>query len=149
MEEKLPEGWTLQWSSRYNAPYYFHASSGESRWGKPAEQAENVPGSGKRGGSAEGSEEQAGKRVRKVQEEGKEGQEVGERGGRVAVVVPYRDLHPEQQREAQLQRFYPFMTRCGGMDGCEVMRWLDICFFWCVVWLYLSCFWVDFGFFWG
>jgi hypothetical protein len=32
-------------------------------------------------------------------------------GPRVAVLVPFRDLHAQQQRAEHLQRFVPFMTQ--------------------------------------
>lgn len=44
----------------------------------------------------------------------------GTEGGRppsVAVIVPYRDLHPEQSRAAQLAKFIPHMSRFLGGGG--------------------------------
>lgn len=110
MESGLPEGWTKEWSSKYNQHYYFHAETGESKWTKPetntTSSSDDAELAHKRK-TAENSEEKTEKRAKNEVSEEK----VGVARGRVAILVPYRDLHPEQQREAHLQRFYPFMTR--------------------------------------
>ena len=115
MEESLPEGWTKQMSSKHNQHYYYHAATGESRWERPT--------------AIEASSESTATTKRKATSESEKNDEEVKSGGdakrqreqptessvstthKVAIIVPFRDLHVEQNREAQLQQFFPYMTR--------------------------------------
>ncbi len=109
---RLPkgEGWVCCWSRTYKQSYFFNTLTQESCW------------SGEREGS-----------------EGGEGVEVQQCGGsrplqsplkrarteicgeparvKVAIIVPFRDLHEEQQREKHLGRFVPYMSKF--MEGSD------------------------------
>lgn len=103
--------WQKLISEKYQQPYWFNALTGESRWEEPLLQ-EKRPGESQqkditdrnnheRRGDEE--EQQPSKKQRRIP---KQHSPVD-----IVIIVPFRDLHHEQKRLQQLQRFVPVMTR--------------------------------------
>ncbi len=99
---RLPkgEGWVCCWSKTYKESYFFNTLTQESCWSGEREGSV-VEGNG----SPPASQQHPPlKRVRtEVRGE--------EEKVKVAIIVPFRDLHKEQEREKHLARFVPYMTK--------------------------------------
>lgn len=87
-EPQLPAEWTKCLSSKHQRYYWFNSATGESRWTPPPAPA---PGS-----NGDGTAARAAKRRRPSEP-------------RVAIIVPFRDLHAEQKRMSHLEAFAPHM----------------------------------------
>lgn len=96
LTQQLPPGVQIVISRTYpGAPYFFNTFTGEASW--------TAPPSHKRG-----------------RENGDDGDRLAKKAAnaaRVAIIVPYRDLHPEQKRASHLNKFIermtPFMQKAG------------------------------------
>jgi hypothetical protein len=108
MSDKLPEGWTKEFSRSQNRDYYFHNATKTSLWSleevqrflmnqNPNTNVLPVNDDKKEVTVTETTQGHTEKRQKVM-------------GNRVAIVVPFRDLDPKQERQAQLQRFVPYMS---------------------------------------
>jgi WW domain len=122
--------WTKQYSKKNQREYYFNTETGESRWEPPQDWVQEGPGqqpteengvSERRKRSEELTGEHEGHNAKieeyeetKAAEVPVGGTEVQEakrrRTDSVCIIVPFRDLHPEQHRSEQLHRFYPALS---------------------------------------
>lgn len=106
--------WQVHHSKKYNASYWFNSATGETSWSKPsgllvsATKDTKVPSATK---SSDEDEPRA-KRFRSLGAEDVAQQAPRPAGAKVAIIVPFRDLHVEQKRSEHLKRFVPEMSRC-------------------------------------
>ena len=95
MEDKeplLPEGWQKCYSKSHNAYYYFNAKNGKTSWTFPANELNrDLP-------NRDALPTQDSKR-RRLDEH------------KVAIIVPFRDLHAEQNRQKHLKKFAPNIVK--------------------------------------
>jgi len=102
-EHSLPRGWTKGFSRSQQKTYYVHAATKHTQWRFPTEseireraaRAESSSSAKRAGGGGD----HAMKRTK-----------VSPDATSVAVIVPYRDLHPKQNRARHLREFVPHMT---------------------------------------
>jgi hypothetical protein len=90
-------GWQKCFSKRYGTEYWFNTLNGKKSWEDPS-----VTSAGKEAEAVGGQKES--KRLRAPMATN------GAPRTKVAIVVPFRDLHAEQKRGNQLRQFFPFMT---------------------------------------
>ena len=106
VEIVLPEGWKKCFSTKYNAPYYFNSSNGTTSWTIPTtpsvttQPLETLSGSKR---TIEGIEATV---CKKLKDDDTNTVKV-----KVAIVVPFRDLHKEQNRQRHLQQFIPEIVK--------------------------------------
>lgn len=81
-------------STKYAVPYWFNAQTGESRWTDPNERGDF-------------SIEESSKR-RRIESDVVESRNCVDG---IAIIVPFRDIHPEQNRSMHVSRFIPEMSR--------------------------------------
>ncbi|CAK9013390.1 4-GalTase 1) (Beta4Gal-T1) (b4Gal-T1) (Beta-N-acetylglucosaminyl-glycolipid beta-1 [Durusdinium trenchii] len=104
---KLPPGWTREFSKSQKREYFFHVESGKSVWSLA--DLERV-----RSSSAGG----ATKRNREETQDGAQAKKSKKEGRRVAIIVPFRDLHKAQRRKEHLDKFVPHMSKyLAGIPG--------------------------------
>ena len=89
----IPEGWSKGLSRTLKRPYYYHVASQHTQWHFPTPKEAKDP----HGTKERLRNEQHAKRQRKLNS--------------VAIIVPYRDLHPTQNRARHLQQFVPHMKK--------------------------------------
>lgn len=87
-QKPLPEGWSRVKSRSQNRYYYIHNESQKTQWDFPSD-ADSPPA----------------KRLRV------EHTSFSKDKPSIAIIVPFRDLHPEQQRSAHLAKFVPHMRK--------------------------------------
>lgn len=126
--EKLPPGWIKCQSEKYGRPYFFDTQTNKSRWfppdavkdstKQPSQLQPQVPqniSQGFEGGRKRSHEDSStmgkAKHSRLLGDmSGRTPSAAGDRDGvKVAIIVPYRDLHPAQRRAEHLRQFVPFM----------------------------------------
>ncbi|KAL7548254.1 hypothetical protein ACHAWF_011542 [Thalassiosira exigua] len=96
----IPKGWSRGVSRTLNRPYYFHRASRHTQWHFPTPAEASDPSGTKR----------------RMDEERKQGAATKTKKRRrelnsVAIIVPYRDLHPAQNRARHLHQFVPHMKK--------------------------------------
>lgn len=89
----IPEGWSRGVSRTLKRPYYYHVASQHTQWHFPTPQEAKDP----HGTKERLRNEQHAKRQKMLNS--------------VAIIVPYRDLHPTQNRARHLQQFVPHMKK--------------------------------------
>jgi hypothetical protein len=93
----LPPGWSLGHSRTLNnRPYYYHKSSWHTQWHFPTPSEAKDPVGTK-------------KRMASQQQQKREQRQAESKLPSIAIIVPYRDLHPLQNRSKHLKRFVPHM----------------------------------------
>mmetsp|Transcript_17497 Transcript_17497/g.36907 ORF Transcript_17497/g.36907 Transcript_17497/m.36907 type:complete len:338 (+) Transcript_17497:226-1239(+) len=92
----IPDGWSRGVSRTLSRPYYFHRASRHTQWHFPTPSEARDPSGTKRRMSQE-QQQKLEKKRKKLNS--------------VAIIVPYRDLHPSQNRAKHLQQFIPHMKR--------------------------------------
>lgn len=130
--------WSKVFSHTHQAYYWFNASTGESSWTEPEGSATAAPGGGRgsdstdqrtsagkidgqaasaAGAASSREEEEPSTKRRKVAESdgssstGASTSTTARTGHKIAIIVPFRDLHVEQKRSEHLRAFVPAMTR--------------------------------------
>lgn len=124
----LPPGWTKVYSNSQRRYYWHHAETSTSQWTPPSaneardpllakkraeektrkEREEMERERRKRGGAeVDGGGDSGGGRAKKTKSDNSTGPLVG---SKVVIIVPYRDLHVEQNRAAHLAQFHPHMV---------------------------------------
>mmetsp|Transcript_13354 Transcript_13354/g.20020 ORF Transcript_13354/g.20020 Transcript_13354/m.20020 type:complete len:371 (+) Transcript_13354:35-1147(+) len=110
-EVNLPEGWKKCYSTKYKASYYFNTTNGSTSWTIPTIPATTSttaktldinpikPQSGSKR-TIEEADERACKKFKG-----------DDNIVKVAIVVPFRDLHKEQNRLRHLKQFIPEMLK--------------------------------------
>jgi hypothetical protein len=115
-DELTPEGWTKQWSKSQNRHYYYRLRTNTSLW-SVAEVKELVSKE-----EGEGSHKRVKLSPSTTTTNG-ESQEKKEQP-RLAIIVPFRDLHPAQDRAKHLAAFLPhmqkFLSKDVGLDRFRV-----------------------------
>jgi hypothetical protein len=118
----MSEVWQKLVSEKYQLPYWFNFITGESRWEDPTlpqnavavnqQERTEMNGSeqgnqmGRRNETKEGDEQPSKKQKVQSGENHQPNPQID-----IAIIVPFRDLHHEQKRRQQLERFVPEMTR--------------------------------------
>jgi hypothetical protein len=106
--EPLPKGWIECWSKSKSKPYWYHAASNKYLWYRPKllnnDKDDDEP-------------LQPSKRARS--EPASSSSSPSTSSSKVAIIVPYRDLHSEQKRAAHLTRFVPAMQSFLTDAGCN------------------------------
>ena len=92
----VPAGWTRGVSRTLNRPYYYHRATCHTQWHFPTPAEAGDPSGTKRRMETE-RQQRIEKRRRELNS--------------VAIIVPYRDLHPSQNRAKHLQQFVPHMKQ--------------------------------------
>ena len=118
--DPLPPGWMRQFSKSQNRNFYFHKDTKHTQWHFPTASEAKDPIKAKE--RAEAAKER--ERKRQAQQPApavaestnskrpKMNDTIAELDATsVAVIVPYRDLHKEQQRAAHLRKFVPHMVQ--------------------------------------
>jgi WW domain/N-terminal region of glycosyl transferase group 7 len=97
MAEQVPAGWLTARSSTYGQIYYFNTFTGQGQWNRPVSKRPR---------------EDAAAQVLPQQQRPKleATQQSAQLVPRVAIIVPFRDEHKEQNRSAHLAQFVPKMT---------------------------------------
>ena len=91
--------WIQHFSKTHeNASYWVNSKTGEKRWSKPDDSAERCS-------VTEEDSERVSKRARID-----EPIAVREVGVKIAIIVPFRDNHPEQKRSEHLAAFIPALS---------------------------------------
>jgi hypothetical protein len=120
--------WEEHLSRQHQRPYWFNTQTGERVWERPANVAppsSSAPSSSSSSSSARddarkdsegaaGSDGGAATKKRKRSDGSDDGTAASAAAAppvKVAVIVPYRDLHQEQSRRKHLDRFIPGMTK--------------------------------------
>jgi hypothetical protein len=98
----IPKGWTRGVSTTLNRPYYYHRESRHTQWHFPTPSEASDP---------------IGTKQRMAEERRNKKREML---NSVAIIVPYRDLHPSQDRSKQLHQFVPHMKYF--LDGLVASR---------------------------
>lgn len=97
-QKPLPKGWVRHMSRSQNRYYFIHTATQKTQWTFPTpDQADDD----------DSAAPPAVKRARLDQP----APNFTKSKPSVAIIVPFRDLHPEQQRSAHLARFVPHMTK--------------------------------------
>ena len=91
----IPKGWTRGISSTLHRPYYYHRESRHTQWHFPTPTEARDPRGTKERMASERLRAREGKKRRTLNS--------------VAIVVPYRDIHPSQNRSRHLEKFVPHM----------------------------------------
>lgn len=127
----LPKGWSRGFSNSQQRHYYFHAATKHTQWHFPTASEAADPLKAKRRAEINADQERKRKsgeglgtivhNVAKISAE-KDDNKVAKRqrtdpdallaladSTSVAIIVPYRDLHPDQNRAAHLAKFVPHM----------------------------------------
>ena len=101
----LPSGWSKGFSRSQKKVYYVHAPTEHTQWSRPTpsevEDREAMSG-GKRPSSSD-RDRGGGSAPKRAKPSGPS----------VAIIVPYRDLHAEQNRAKHLRAFVPYMKSFG------------------------------------
>jgi hypothetical protein len=113
----LPSGWVRCYSKSQQTNYYFHKASNTNQWHFPtATEAEN-PEVAKRRLEENVAKQQEATRMKKKPRLDNDNvaataaaAEANLMAVSVAIIVPFRDLHPEQNRSTHLKKFVPHMT---------------------------------------
>lgn len=136
--DPLPPGWTRQYSKSNAKYFYHHKMTNVTQWHFPTASEARDPNVAKR--RAEEAQEREKKRAAEVSSYSTETSVDSSKRPRtalasngdnitleladktcVAIIVPYRDLHPAQHRAAHLQKFIPhmisFLNRCKRDQG--------------------------------
>ncbi|KAL9191383.1 hypothetical protein ACHAXT_001089 [Thalassiosira profunda] len=92
----VPAGWTRGVSQTLNRPYYYHRATCHTQWHFPTPAEAGDPSGTKRRMETE-RQQRIEKRRRELNS--------------VAIIVPYRDLHPSQNRAKHLHQFVPHMKQ--------------------------------------
>jgi WW domain/N-terminal region of glycosyl transferase group 7 len=104
MAEQVPAGWLTAHSNTYGQIYYFNTFTGKGQWNRPPLKRPREDG------TAQVLPQQQRPKLEAAQQS-------AQLVLRVAIIVPFRDEHKEQNRSAHLAQFAPkmteFMSRCG------------------------------------
>ncbi len=90
----IPKGWSRGISQTLNRPYYFHRQAKHTQWHFPTPAEAADP---------------AGTKRRMFEERSKRYKSSASTKDSIAIIVPYRDLHPTQNRAKHLRAFIPHM----------------------------------------
>mmetsp|Transcript_4046 Transcript_4046/g.7659 ORF Transcript_4046/g.7659 Transcript_4046/m.7659 type:complete len:348 (+) Transcript_4046:230-1273(+) len=110
----LPPGWTKAWSNSQRKYYWHHASTKTSQWHPPTATEAANPLVAKRRTEEKTEAEHGSQAVKKARTGPASTIDASDSALdtiSVAIIVPYRDLHPAQNRAAHLERFHPHMVR--------------------------------------
>lgn len=125
--KKLPPGWVKCESSKYDASYFFDTQTGKSSWfppealaisgnreqeqpSSPPEPYESPPPPIERAQVRPLEDSFPPPQAKRSRPGGASlSSAAGDGGVKVAVIVPFRDLHREQRRGEHLKRFVPYM----------------------------------------
>lgn len=117
VSDPLPPGWTRAYSKSNKKYYYAHAATGVTQWHFPtAREVQDPQLAQKRAAEAKEREQQrkqqSSKRAKYNNAASEDDDDEDDWDARsVAIIVPFRDLHPEQNRSAHLQQFIPHMLQ--------------------------------------
>lgn len=126
-EQPLPKGWTKQFSRSQKRNFYFHEATKTSIWHFPTDDEARDPIKAKETADKKTKQEleqQTKKRPSNSLESTKVSIPPAKKQHlsdddvlgladktNVAIIVPFRDIHPEQNRSKHLQRFIPYMKQ--------------------------------------
>jgi hypothetical protein len=105
--EQTPDNtkWTKHFSNKYKVYYWFNSENGKSVWDRPDvsiisenDSTNNNDSKKRRHEDISGPVEMSSMKKSTL-------------SVKVAIIVPFRDIHPEQNRSAHCNRFIPEMTR--------------------------------------
>ena len=103
--------WQEHFSKTHQQPYWFNAKTGVRSWERPKEVSSSVLAKDDRK-TDDGKGIADGNVAKKQRREGEYNTKAPEPlTTKVAIIVPYRDLHQEQGRRKQLDKFIPDMTK--------------------------------------
>jgi hypothetical protein len=95
----MPEGWVKVFSKTHQKDYFFHKETGKTQWVMPtsddATAIEAKPAAGEKAEAGDKTSSRPNKAAA---------------NNKTAIIVPFRDLHEEQQRKKHLETFIPAMT---------------------------------------
>jgi WW domain/N-terminal region of glycosyl transferase group 7 len=97
MAEQVPAGWLIARSNTYSQTYYFNTFTGKGQWNRPPSKRPREDA------TAQALPQQQRPKVEASQQS-------AQLVPRVAIIVPFRDEHKEQNRSAHLAQFAPRMT---------------------------------------
>ena len=105
---RMEGDWQEHFSKTHQQPYWFNAQTGARSWERPKEASSSVLVKGDR----HADDGVDGNVTKKQKREGECTTKATESlSTKVAIIVPYRDLHQEQGRRKQLDQFIPGMTK--------------------------------------
>ena len=129
----LPKGWTRQYSKSQKKYYYSHAETKHTQWHPPTASEVADPNKAKKRAQdnekrerermAQGAGGSSPKRQRTSEPQSKPSTKSTAASAassdlfeladttNVAIIVPFRDIHPKQQRAKHLQKFIPHMVQ--------------------------------------
>lgn len=107
-EQALPPGWAKAYSNSNKKYYYFHQATDTKQWHFPTASEAKDPTIAKR--RAEKAKEREYSKRPKIAATPDAALKLADTVS-VAIIVPFRDLHEEQQRSAHLKQFVPHMVR--------------------------------------
>ena len=112
----LPPGWTKAWSNSQKKHYWHHVSTKTSQWHPPTATEAANPLVAKRR-AEEKTEAEHGTAHPPAKKKARPSSLFSTSASSaldaisVAIIVPYRDLHPGQNRAAHLAQFHPHMVK--------------------------------------
>eukprot|EP00565_Helicotheca_tamesis_P005593 CAMPEP_0185742010 /NCGR_PEP_ID=MMETSP1171-20130828/39257_1 /TAXON_ID=374046 /ORGANISM="Helicotheca tamensis, Strain CCMP826" /LENGTH=377 /DNA_ID=CAMNT_0028414007 /DNA_START=25 /DNA_END=1155 /DNA_ORIENTATION=- len=131
-EEPLPPGWSKGFSRSQQKPYYFHAATKHNQWHFPTASEAADPAGAKRRMQEQHSSSSSSSSTAKRRPDAAGGDTKRQRlstkpssssssstaqqltltdSTSVAIIVPYRDIHPAQNRASHLHQFLPHMHK--------------------------------------
>jgi hypothetical protein len=106
----VPLPWKKVFSRTHKIHYWFNETTGESKWEEPEEcKVHGV--SDVTITSAEELKASATESLRETSQSTASNKRKREDDVKVAIIVPFRDIHVEQKRSEHLRRFVPEMTK--------------------------------------
>jgi hypothetical protein len=123
-KEDSSDCWEKLHSSKYDTQYWFNRVTGESSWTQPAcwrdqagtsaeaeVESSDQPAAKRRKTSAEEADTSSASVTSAAEASAAANAPVPPGGPKIAIIVPFRDLHAEQKRSEHLKRFVPEMSR--------------------------------------
>lgn len=110
----LPEGWVKTLSNKHNQYYYSHTKTQVNQWHRPTFSEVRDPSKAKRKAliNLAKFKDRLKKRPRENEANNdNKKSKINNDGQSVAIIVPYRDLHVEQNRARHLRKFLPHMQQ--------------------------------------
>ncbi|KAL3770485.1 hypothetical protein ACHAWU_009324 [Discostella pseudostelligera] len=106
----IPEGWSRGISRTLNRPYYFHRESKHTQWHFPTPTEANDPiGTKRRMHHEQSQRHKKSSSSTTTTTSSSNTTPATSNLNSIAIIVPYRDLHPTQNRAKHLQAFIPHM----------------------------------------
>ena len=118
--DELPEGWIECNSSRSGKKYWYHEATKKSVWERPTKNNLTLSGSSSSGPKRSRVDEKANTNTKTYStlHEGHLLKKIKDDNCnncssivKVAIIVPFRDLHIEQKRSSHLSQFVPYMMK--------------------------------------